>query len=136
MDVHAEKSSGQLQKLSEQDRQVRQLLEAEAERVYEQIRRNAYTVNGKVDLETIRNEGLQLIQKVARIYQPNSQNPLLETSFEQLARAASRACLHVLVLLEQLPVSVQHYNANKLYSYMQKAIASYGVYQKASPWFS
>lgn len=136
MDVHAEKSSGQLQKLSEQDRQVRQLLEAEAERVYEQIRRNAYTVNGKVDLETIRNEGLQLIQKVARIYQPNSQNPLLETSFEQLARAASRICLHVLVLLEQLPVSVQHYNANKLYSYMQKAIASYGVYQKASPWFS
>ena len=136
MDVHAEKSSGQLQKLSEQDRQVRQLLETEAERVYEQIRRNAYTVNGKVDLETIRDEGLQLIQKVARIYNPNSRNPLLETSFEQLARAASRICLHILVLLEQLPVSVQHYNANKLYGYMQKAIASYGVYQKASPWFS
>lgn len=136
MDVHTEKSSGQLQKLSEQDRQVRQLLETEAERVYEQIRRNAYTVNGKVDLEKIRDEGLQLIQKVARIYNPNSLNPLLETSFDQLARAASRICLHILVLLEQLPVSVQHYNANKLYSYIQKAIASYGVYQKASPWFS
>lgn len=135
-DVHAEKSSGELQKLTEQDRSVRKLLEAEAERVYEKIRRNGYTTNGKVDLETIRIEAMQLIQQVAKIYNPTSQNPLLETSFEQLARAASRICLHVLVLLEQLPVSVQHYNANKLYGYIQKAIISYGVYQKASPWLT
>jgi hypothetical protein len=135
-DVHAKKSSGELQKLTEQDRSVRKLLEAEAERVYEKIRRNGYTVKGKVDLETIRIEAMNLIQQVAKIYNPSSQNPLLETSFEQLARAASRICLHVLVLLEQLPVSVQHYNANKLYGYMQKAIISYGVYQKASPWLT
>ena len=135
-DVHAERSSGELQKLTEQDRSVRKLLEAEAERVYEKIRRNGYTVNGKVDLEAIRIEVLNLIQQVARIYNPSSQNPLLETSFDQLARAASRICLHVLVLLEQLPVNVQHYNANKLYGYMQKAVASYGVYQKASPWLT
>ena len=134
--VHAQKTSGQLQKLSDQDRSVRQLLEAEAERVYEKIRRNGYTVEHKVDVNAIRDETLQLIQRVAKIYNPKSQNPLLETSFDQLARAASRICLHVLVLLEQLPVSVQHYNANKLYGYIQKAITSYGVYQKASPWFS
>ena len=134
--VHAEKSSGELQKLTGQDRSVRKLLEAEAERVYEKIRRNGYTVSGKVDLESIRIEAMNLIQQVAKIYNPASQNPLLETSFEQLARAASRICLHVLVLLEQLPVSVQHYNANKLYGYMQKAITSYGVYQKASPWLT
>ena len=135
-DVHVAKSSGELQKLTEQDRNVRKLLEAEAERVYEKIRRNGYTVSGKVDLDTIRNEAFNLIQQVAKIYNPTSQNPLLETSFDQLARAASRICLHVLVLLEQLPVSVQHYNANKLYGYMQKAISSYGVYQKASPWLT
>lgn len=134
-DMHAEKSSGQLQKLSEQDRSVRQLLEAEAERVYEKIRRNGYTVNHKVDVNAIRDETLQLMQRVAKIYNPSSQNPLLETSFDQLARAASRICLHMLVLLEQLPVSVQHSNVNKLYGYMQQAIASYGVYQKAAPWF-
>ncbi len=135
-DVHAKKSSGDLQKLTEQDRSVRKLLETEAERVYEKIRRNGYTVKGKVDLETIRIEAMNLIQQVAKIYNPSSQNPLLETSFDQLTRAASRICLHVLVLLEQLPVSVQHYNANKLYGYMQKAIISYGVYQKASPWLT
>lgn len=136
VDVHAGKSSGQLQKLSQQDRSVRQLLETEAERVYEKIRRNGYTVNGKVDLNMIRNEALQMIQQVAKVYNPDSRNPLLETSLDQLARAASRICLHVLVLLERLPVSVQHYNANSLYGYIQKAIASYGVYQKAAPWLT
>ncbi len=135
-DVHAEKTSGELQKLSEQDRAVQKLLEAEAERVYEKIRHNKYTINGKVDLSAIRDEAMRLIQQVARVYNPTSQQPLLETSIEQLARAASRICLHVLVLLEQLPVNVQHYNANKLYGYMQKAVASYGVYQKAAPWLT
>ena len=135
-DVHAEQTSGELQKLSEQDRQVRQLLEAEAERVYEKIRRNGYTVEGRVDALAIRDESLELIKRVARIYKPESEFPLLETSFEQLARAASRICLHTLVLLEQLPVNVQHYNINTLYGYIRKAVVGYGVYQKATPWLN
>ncbi len=135
-DVHAVKVTGKLQQLSEQDRKVRQLLEAEAERVYEKIRRNGYTVGGKVDVIAIRDEAHQLIHQVAKIYKPDSVNPLLETSFDQIARAASRICLHVLVLLEQLPVNVQHYSINTLYSYVQRAVVGYGVYQKASPWLS
>jgi hypothetical protein len=134
-DVHAERVSGALQKLSDQDRQVREILEAEAERVYEKIRRNGYTVNGRVDDLAIRNEALELVKRVAKVYKPECENPLLETSFEQLARAASRICLHTLVLLEQLPVQVQHYNINTLYSYIRKAVVGYGVYQQATPWF-
>ncbi len=135
-DLHASKVSGELQKLSAQDREVHKLLEAEAERVYEKIRRNGYTVEGRVDALAIRDEALELIKKVARVYKPDSEFPLLETSFEQLARAASRICLHTLVLLEQLPVNVQHYNINTLYGYIRKAVVGYGVYQKATPWFT
>lgn len=135
-DLHAFKVTGELQKLSEQDRQVHKLLEAEAERVYEKIRRNGYTVEGRVDALAIRDEALELIKKVARIYKPDSEFPLLETSFEQLARAASRICLHTLVLLEQLPVNVQQYNINTLYGYIRKAVVGYGVYQKATPWLT
>jgi hypothetical protein len=135
-DLHASKVTGELQKLSEQDRQVHKLLEAEAERVYEKIRRNGYTVEGRVDALAIRDEALELIKKVARIYKPESEFPLLETSFEQLARAASRICLHTLVLLEQLPVNVQQYNINTLYGYIRKAVVGYGVYQKATPWLT
>lgn len=135
-DVHAERLSGELQKLTEQDKEVRQLLEKEAERVYEKIRNNGYTTDGRVDAIAIRDEGLQLITRVAKIYKPESEFPLLETSFEQLARAASRICLHTLVLLEQLPVNVQHYSINTLYGYIRKAVVGYGVYQKATPWIT
>lgn len=135
-DVHATKVTGELQKLSELDREVHKLLEAEAERVYEKIRRNGYTIDGRVDALAIRDDALELIKRVAHIYKPDSEFPLLETSFEQLARAASRICLHVLVLLEQLPVNVQHYNINTLYGYIRKAVTGYGVYQKATPWLT
>lgn len=135
-DLHESRSTAELQQLSENDRRVRKLLETEAERVYEKIRRNGYTVNGKVDVFAIRDEAHLLFRQVAQIYKPGSENPLLETSFEQLARAASRVCLHLLVLLEQLPVNVQHYNISTLYGYFQKAVTGYGVYQKATPWLS
>ncbi|MEO1984490.1 MAG: hypothetical protein ABGZ23_26370 [Fuerstiella sp.] len=121
-------------RLSEEDREVQTLLEAEAERVYEKIRQNGYSVNGKVDTDTIRTEVLELIQRVARIYSPTSDNPLLETSFEDLARSASRICLHLLVLLEQLPVDIKRYNINQMYGYIQKAVQGYGTYQQVAPW--
>ncbi|MEY2726603.1 MAG: hypothetical protein RLZZ458_2470 [Planctomycetota bacterium] len=135
-DLHAGRSPQELQALSEQDRAVRQLLETEAERVYEKIRGNGYTSNGEVDLLMIRNEALELVRKVALIYRPNSQTPLADVSLEQLARAASRIWLHLLVLLEQLPLQVQQYSIPTLYTWIRRAVISYGVYQKASPWLT
>ncbi len=87
-------------------------------------------MNGKVDVFAIRDEAHLLFKQVAQIYKPDAENPLLETSFEQLARAASRVCLHVLVLLEQLPVNVQQYNISTLYGYFQKAVTGYGCIKR------
>ena len=123
-------------RLAENDQRVNRLLESEAERVYEKIRKNEYWVDGTLDVASIRQELHDLIHKVARIYSPSSEHPLLETSFEQLARAASRICLHCLVLLEQLPLGVQKYNFKSLYGYFQKATAGYGAYKKAAPWLT
>lgn len=121
-------------RLSEQDRDVNRILEQEGERVYEAIRNNKYTASGEIDVQLIRTEVFDLIQRVARVYSPESSNPLLETSFEQIARAASRVCLHSLVLVEQLPVDVKHYNINEIYGYVRKAVQSYGAYKQVSPW--
>ncbi|MDG1895721.1 MAG: hypothetical protein P8J37_12520 [Fuerstiella sp.] len=121
-------------RLSEADRRVRTLLEAEAERVYEKIRQNGYSAAGKIDADAIRTDVLGLIQRVAMVYSPESDNPLLETSFEDLARSASRICLHMLVLLEQLPVDIKRYNINEMYGYIQKAVQGYGAYQQVAPW--
>jgi hypothetical protein len=133
-DPNQHKSSAELQQLTDQDRQAQDILEGEAERVYEKIRANGYSKDGVVDLRMIRDEVEDLVERIARIYSPDSQHPLLETSFEQLARASSRICLHSLVLLEQLPLSIQQYNISDLYSYLQKATAAWGTYQKAAPW--
>ena len=122
--------------LTEKDQKTNRLLEAEAERVYEKIRKNGYWVNGTLDVTAIRIEVHDLIHRIAHIYSPNSEHPLLETSFEQLARAASRICLHTLVLLEQLPLGVQKSNFKSLYGYFQKAVAGYGAYKTAAPWLT
>lgn len=127
-------SASETNRFSEQDRQVQSLLEVEAERVYEKIRRNGYSANGRVDVESIRSEVYALVLSVARVYSPNSANPLLETSFEQLARSASRVCLHALVLLERLPVDVKRYNISEMYGYLRKAVETYGTYQQVAPW--
>lgn len=135
-DVHAGRGSQALQTLSEQDRAVRRLLETEAERVYEKIRSNGYTTDGQLNLLMIRDEVLELIQRVAMIYRPGSESPLSEVSLEQLARAASRIWLHLLVLLEQLPLPVQQYSIGTLYTWVRRSVVGYGVYQKASPWLT
>ena len=135
-DVHAGRGSQALQTLSEQDRAVRRLLETEAERVYEKIRSNGYTTDGQLNLLMIRDEVLELIQRVAMIYRPGSESPLSEVSLEQLARAASRIWLHLLVLLEQLPLPVQQYSIGTLYTWVRRSVVGYGVYQKASPWLA
>lgn len=121
-------------KLGEADRKVQELLEAEAASVYEKIRSNAYRIDGKVDAASIRSDVLNLVERVARIYQPHSKQPLLETSFNQLARAFSRICLHCLVLLEQLPLDVRNYTLNELFTYFQRAAKAYGTYQQVAPW--
>ncbi|MBL8814400.1 MAG: hypothetical protein JNL58_00105 [Planctomyces sp.] len=135
-DVEPERTTDEIIRLSDRDREVNRILEAEAERVYEKVRANGYSKDGKPDFVMMREEAGNLIRRVAKVYSPESENPLLETSFEQLARAAGRICLHVLVLLEQLPINVQQYNFSSLYSYFRKAAVGYGAYQKAAPWLT
>ena len=122
--------------LSGCDRQVNQFLEQEAARVYEKLRVDGYRVNGQLDAAMIRQEAFDIIQRVAQIYSPQSENPLLETSFDQLARAASRLCLQILVLVEQLPLNVQHYTIAELYDYVRKAVSAWGTWQTVSPWMT
>ncbi|MDB4614689.1 CCDC174 family protein [bacterium] len=123
-------------KLSEQDRQVLDILEAESKSVYEKILANGYVKDGQADVPEIRDDVLTLVTKIARIYSPEHDNPLLETSIEQLIRALGRTCLHLLVVLEKLPLDVKSYNINSAYGYIQKAVSSYGTYKSAEPWLA
>ena len=129
-------AASQEARLAENDRLVLEILQEEAERAFEKIRANGYVTDGKADVGEIRDDILALITRVARVYSPGSDRPLLETSFEQVARAAGRVCLHMLVLVEQLPMDVKQYNFHSLYSYVQKAVVAYGHYKTATPWLT
>lgn len=120
--------------LSAQDQQVIDLLDAEAKRLYEKLQEGYYQPDGKLDQTLIRDDALDLITRVAKIYQPDSENPLLETSVSDLLRAGSRVCLHLLITLEKLPFSLEDASIATLHGYVQKAVKAYGVYTAAEPY--
>ena len=119
--------------LVELDRQVIELLESVSKEIFDAILENRYSVDGKFQPSLLVQQAWELADQVARIYQPDSQNPLLETSTEQIFYAVSRACLQFLVVVEELPLNVKELNINSLYSYVRRAVQAYGVYKRARP---
>jgi hypothetical protein len=115
------------------DQQTIELLETASQEIFDSILENRYTVEGKFEVSRLLQEVWQLADRVARIYQPESLNPLLETSTEQIFYAISRACLQFLVVVDELPLNVKELNINSLYGYVRRAVQAYGVYQRARP---
>ena len=137
-DEHSDGSAAARQfagpELEIKDRRVIELLEAEAKFVFERIRDGRYRDDGQLKIDAIRDDTLDLVQRVARIYQPDCDNPLLETSVDKLLRAGSRVCLHLLVVLERLPLDLHEENFSTLHEYMRKAVKAYDVYSAAEPY--
>jgi hypothetical protein len=138
-------------RLAEKDQQVLDLLETEAKQLYERIKSGYYkqtsTKNaqeegqktqsgddGKLNLNRVRDDAHALVLAVARVYQPDVEDPLLETNVSDVLRAASRTCLHLLIVLERLPLGLHDKSLGSIYSYIQKAVKAYDVYQAASPY--
>ncbi|HIA20176.1 MAG TPA: hypothetical protein EYN70_12305, partial [Planctomycetaceae bacterium] len=61
------------------DQQTIELLETASQEIFDSILENRYTVDGKFEVSRLLQEVWQLADRVARIYQPESLNPLLET---------------------------------------------------------
>lgn len=120
--------------LAGKDKELIALLEAESEVIFENIRTNKYSPDGKFDAFILRDDALDLIERVARIYRPDLERPFLETSLSRVVPAASRACLHFLLVLDQLPINVKDRSFNNLYGYVQRAVNTYGAYKKAKPY--
>ena len=125
-------------KLTEKDQQVFELLEKESQQLYDRIKSGRYKASdeddGKFNVDQARNDALEFMLAVARIYQPDAQDPLLETSVSDVLRAASRTCLHLLIVLERLPLSLHDKSISTIYSYVRKAVKAYDLYQAASPY--
>ncbi|HIA18468.1 MAG TPA: hypothetical protein EYN70_03440 [Planctomycetaceae bacterium] len=128
-----EPTDERLAELVELDRRTIELLEEASKEIFDSILENRYVVEGKFQPAVLLQEAWQLADQVARIYQPASKNPLLETSTEQILSAVSRACLQFLVVVDELPLNVKELNINSLYGYVRRAVKAYGVYRRARP---
>ncbi len=130
----SEPDDEQLVELSKKDRQVMELLERESKLLYDNILTNKYSPGGEFDPRLVRDDLERLAMGVARVYRPDSENPLLETNIDQILRAVGRASLHLLVVLDRLPLGVKDYNFNSLYRYLRQAVKAYGAYKSAEPY--
>ncbi|MFO0883222.1 MAG: hypothetical protein U0894_03385 [Pirellulales bacterium] len=121
--------------LAQKDRQMIELLQKKTEVLYEKIRKNAYAVNGKLDMTLVRNDALQLAHEVAQIYVPDVTQPMLETNAELLLRGVGRASLQFLSLLEGLPIQLKDHSLSSLYSYLRTGLSVYSTYRMAEPYW-
>ncbi|MBL4886336.1 MAG: hypothetical protein JKY95_17620 [Planctomycetaceae bacterium] len=122
--------------IAEKDIQVTKILEVSAEEIYEKIRKNSYAPHGPFEARLLRDDLLDIAKQVANVYQPDLENPLAQTSPEQLARAINRIGLHLLAVMDQLPLDLKSYNIQQTYDTVRAAIKAYGAYKKASPYLN
>ena len=120
----------------ERERQVLAFCRVESERLFNKVIENGYVVDGVLQPEEIYKDVIQLFEGVARVYQPNSDHPLMETSMEQVLRFLHNVSLQLLVQLEQLPLDVKGFNLRETYRFVKKAMDYYGMYKKVNPYWN
>ena len=134
-DTTLEQPAASPRELTAQDHRVLEIINAESQQLYRRLREGHYKPEGKLDGKRIREDTHAFVIRVAQVYRPDVENPLLETSLDQLLRAGSRACLHLLVVLERLPLNPKDRDISTLHGYLQKALKAYDLYASAQPYF-
>jgi hypothetical protein len=127
-------SNNDVSKFSECDKEVVALLRVESEYLFNKILNDEYKVKNELSWNLIIDDIIELITKIARIYQPDSKSPLLETNIEKLLRATNRISFQIIVLLDQMPMNIKEYNIGKVYEYVDSATHWVKSYKKIEPY--
>jgi hypothetical protein len=128
-------ADAELAELARKDRELMELLKGETRKLYDNILANKYAPDGKPKLVVIRDDLHLLVTRVAHIYQPGVEQPLLEASLARLARGGSRACLQLLVVLDELPLGVKDANLSTIYVYVRNAVKAWQMYKTTEPYW-
>lgn len=122
--------------LRKRDQAVIEVVRDRTDRMFERIKTGRYYEAGAFHRDRVGTDIIDLFESVARVYNPHSRQPLLETSFEQLLRSISRASLQLLVVLDELPLDLKRYNLRRVYETIQKGARAYGLYQNFTPYWT
>ncbi len=132
----SEHSEEALLRLVRSDRALIALIEAESQRAFDNILANRYAAGdgNRVHLGLVMQDLGEFVESVARLYRSEGEAPLLDTEIERVVLAASSTALHVLVVVDALPINVKSWNVQKLYRQMRRAVSYYGTYKAAQPY--
>lgn len=117
------------------DEQVAALLATESDALLARFSDGSYFQEGKFQTRLLLLDLYNVIEQVAKIYQPGSERPLLETNLEALLKAINRASLQVILLLEELPlIEAKELNLRKVSEGVRTANKVYRKYEEISPY--
>jgi len=127
---HAE----ELGALVETDRKLMALIEAESQRAFDRVLANRYAAGNGVNTALILEDVRAFVEEVARLYRPGTEDPLFETEIELIAKSLSSTALHLLVVVDGLPINLKSYNAATMYRLIRRGASYYGTYKAFRPY--
>lgn len=110
------------------------LIEQESRLAFDRILNNRYAAGNGVDTALILADLRDFIETVARLYRPESTDPLLETEIERIAKSLSSTSLHLLMIVDSLPIDLKSYNTAKMYRLLRRSASYYGTYKAVRPY--
>ncbi len=117
------------------DHRVADLLDNEADLMLQRFSAGVYWTDGKFEGRQLLLDLASFTESIARVYQPQSDLPLLELNLESLFKAFNRASLQIILLLEELPVvEVKNLNLRRAAENIRKASKVYKKYEEYSPY--
>jgi len=136
MEIPDDKGWGAQDTKGDFDKEITQLLDKKVEVIYDKLAQNKYKEKEVFRNDLLVTDFVDLIESVARIHNPNSKHPLLETSIENLLRSINRLSLQLLVLIDDFPIDIKSWNIKKTYSNVQKTATVYGHYKIIAPFMT
>ena len=111
------------------------MLDAEADAMLARFSQGVYWEDKKFRARPLLLDLYSYIEKISKVYRPESERPLLETNLESIFKAINRASLQVILLLEELPlIDVKELNLKKISDRVRKASQVYRKYEELSPY--
>ena len=119
---------------SAQDAEVVALLEGQADLVLQRISEGNYWDGGQLETRLLLSDLGDFVESIARIYNPQSGQPLLETNLEELLKALNRVSLQIILLLEEVPLlDVKDWNLRQVADKVRTASKVVRKYEDLQP---
>jgi len=127
-------SDEELGLLVQNDQKLVALIEAESQLAFNRILQNRYASDNDVNTALILQDIRDFIERVAQLYRPESEHILLETEIELVAKSLSSVSLHLLLVVDDLPLNLKSYNTAKMYRLIRSSTKYYGNYKAFQPY--